>query len=326
VKRSAAHDRHALSRGGAIRPFRVEGPLSESPAVRRSACIRVGVAGWDYADWNGVVYPPGAVRGFDRLAHVSRFVDVIEINSTFYRPVAPRTAVSWARRTSGRPGFTFTAKAHRSWTHEAEGPAQVFRAALEGLRPLREADRLGALLIQFPQSFHDGDAARDRITRLADRLEGWPLAIEVRHVSWEAADAAEWLASRGLGWCLVDQPRVGRSTARALARVTGRLAYLRLHGRNRADWFREDAGRDARYDYLYSAAELRPLARAARQMALRAEEVYVIQNNHFRGQALANALQMKRILQGGAPAAPAELVLACPQLAGEVTAERSRLF
>lgn len=300
--------------------------MSESSPGQRGARIRIGVAGWDYPDWNGVVYPPAAVRGFDRLAHVSRFVDVVEINSTFYRPAAPRAAASWVRRTAERRGFTFTAKAHRSLTHDAEVPGQALRATLEGLRPLREADRLGALLLQFPQSFHDGSAARDRIARLADCLEGWPLVLEVRHASWESGAVADWLATRGVGWCLVDQPRVGRSTAKALARVTGRLAYLRLHGRNRADWFRRDAGRDARYDYLYSAAELRPLARAAREMAGRATELYVIQNNHFRGQALANALQMKRMLQGGAPRAPAELVLAYPWLEREVAVERSRLF
>jgi uncharacterized protein YecE (DUF72 family) len=288
--------------------------------------VRVGVAGWDYADWSGRVYPPGAARGFDRLAWLSRFVDVVEINSTFYRPAAARTAASWARRTADRRGFTFTAKAHRSWTHDAEGPGSDFAATLEGLRPLREADRLGALLLQFPQSFHDRAAARERIDRLADRLEGWPLAVEFRHVSWESGDVAEWLRRRGIGWCVVDQPRVGRSTARALPRLTGRLAYLRLHGRNGADWFRADAGRDARYDYLYSSAELRPLARLARGLAERAEELYVIQNNHFRGQALVNALQMKRLLQGGAPRAPEELVRAYPELRAEVSVERSRLF
>ena len=64
--------------------------------------------------------------------------------------------------------------------------------------------------------------------------------------------------------------------------------------------------------------------RARRRLAY--EELFVIQNNHFRGQALVNALQMKRLLQNGPPLAPEELVLAYPQLEGAVTVRRSRLF
>ena len=110
--------------------------------------IRVGVAGWDYADWNGIVYPAGAGRGFDRLAWVARLVDVVEINSTFYRPAAPRVAESWLRRTESLREFTFTAKAHRSCTHETTvQPEEAIADTLAGLRPLREAGKLEALLL-----------------------------------------------------------------------------------------------------------------------------------------------------------------------------------
>jgi uncharacterized protein YecE (DUF72 family) len=297
-----------------------------SPA-RRAARVRVGVAGWDYADWNGIVYPVGSGRAFDRLAYLSRFVDVVEINSTFYRPAAPRVASSWVRRTAHRNEFRFTAKAHRSWTHESQDPtSDRVSATLEGLRPLRDADRLGALLVQFPQSFHDGRRQRERIDRLAEAAEGWPLVIEVRHVSWQSEDVESWFSSRGIGWCLVDQPRVGRSTLGALPRVTGPTAYMRLHGRNRSDWFRADAGRDQRYDYLYPRVQMRTLAQQARRMACRAEQLFVIQNNHFRGQALVNALQMKRLLGGETPRAPQELVATYPQLEAEVVTEYTRLF
>src|SRR6185436_14212487 len=96
--------------------------------------IGVGVAGWDYPDWNGIVYPKRASRGFDRLAWMARFVDVIEVNATFYRPVAPRVAASWIPRVAARPAFRFTAKAHRSFTHESwDNAASVVGATLEGL-------------------------------------------------------------------------------------------------------------------------------------------------------------------------------------------------
>jgi uncharacterized protein YecE (DUF72 family) len=287
--------------------------------------IRVGVAGWDYPDWNGIVYPSGA-GGLDRLAYLARFVDLVEINSTFYRPANPEVASSWARRTAIRPGFVFTAKAHRSWTHDpAADLCAVVPETLAGLSPLREAGVLGALLVQFPHRFHHGRESVDRLERMLDLTVGWPVVVEVRHDSWLADEVDPWLRRREVGWCVVDQPRVGRAAA-ARPRVTSSRSYLRLHGRNVADWFREGAGRDARYDYLYSPEEVRDLAGLARSLAESAEELFVVQNNHFRGKALVNALQMKRVLEKVAPTAPAELVRSYPDLAGDVAQDQSRLF
>lgn len=289
--------------------------------------IRCGIAGWDYPDWNGVVYPASAGRGFDRLAYVARYVDVIEINTSFYRPVAPRVAESWVRRTADLPGFRFTAKAHRSLTHDAETPAEDWASqTLPGLKPLLDSGRLGALLLQFPQSFHFKRSSTERLERALPYLEGWPLSIEVRHSSWASELAEDWFRDRSVGWCAVDQPRIGESTLDVLPRVTSSLGYLRLHGRNTADWFRADAGRDARYDYLYSTEQLRELAAPLKTMASVAENIFVVQNNHFRGKALANALQMKGMLGEAKPPAPESLVVAYPELEAQVSVERSRLF
>jgi uncharacterized protein YecE (DUF72 family) len=289
--------------------------------------IRIGLAGWDYPDWKGIVYPARSPGGFDRLAYVSGFVDAIEINSSFYRPVPPERAESWVRRTEGRANFRFTAKVHRSWTHEPGSDLdQVVPPTLSGLRPLLDAGRLGGLLIQFPQSFHHGTESVDRLSRLVERAAGWPVAVEVRHRSWESDEAEWWFADSGVGWCLVDQPRAGGATARPLPRVTGKLAYMRLHGRNEGNWFREGAGRDARYDYLYPREELVDLADQARRMAAEAEALYVIQNNHFRGQALVNTLQLGHMLHGDKPLAPDALVDAYPGLIDDVCVKRPRLF
>ncbi len=288
---------------------------------------RIGVAGWDYRDWNGVVYPNRPARGFDRLAHVARYVDTIEVNSTFYRPVAPRIAESWVRRTADRSAFRFTAKSHRSWTHETDADLErTVATTLEGLGPLRDADKLGAVLVQFPQSFHFAPTATDRIERLIRLAESWPLVVELRHTSWESEPARDWFDTCGAGWCAVDQPQVGRSTLGLVNLVCGSVGYLRLHGRNRANWFKPDAGRDARYDYLYGAEEIASLAGTVGAMAESAESLFVIQNNHFRGQALVNALQMRHLVDGTRPAAPEDLVATYPELSGQVTVERTRLF
>ena len=292
-----------------------------------AGAIRVGVAGWDYPDWKGIVYPSFANRQFDRLSWITRFVDLIEVNTSFYHPLAPRVAASWVRRTEDRPGIRFSAKSHRSWSHEGEcDAAEVVPPTLRGLQPLLDAGRLGALLIQFPQSFHFTPASLERIERLAERLRDWPVVVEVRHVSWEADEVEAWFRDRAIGWCAVDQPRVGSSTARPLPRVTSPVGYMRLHGRNTRDWFRPEAGRDARYDYLYTTDELQDVADAARRMSGSARELLVVQNNHFRGQALVNALQLKQLIEQRAPLAPEELVATYPELAGTVCVERHRLF
>lgn len=293
--------------------------------------IRVGVAGWDYPDWVGPVYPERASRSFDRLAYLSRFVSVLEINSTFYRPADPRTAESWLRRTDDRKDFTFTAKAHRSWTHDKEADLDVVvPETLLGLAPLRDAGRLGALLVQFPQAFRRKPENLRKLETLREHLTGWPVVIEVRDVSWDDDEAAAWCKERGLGWCVVDQPAMRRDGTRATVparpRVTSEVAYLRLHGRNARDWFRKDAGRDARYDYLYRPDQMAKMAEVAREMAPVAKELFAVQNNHFRGKALANALMLRHLLGDEQPAAPEGLTRAYPELAGFVSVEQPGLF
>jgi uncharacterized protein YecE (DUF72 family) len=293
--------------------------------------IRVGVAGWDYPDWVGPVYPERAPRGFDRLAYLSRFVDVLEINSTFYRPADPRTAESWLRRTEARQPFTFTAKAHRSWTHGKEPDlAAGVPETLLGLAPLRDAQKLGALLVQFPQSFRKTPQALDKLSALQERLEGWPTVVEVRDISWDDEEAAAWFREHGLGWCVVDQPGMRRDGERATVparpRVTSDVGYLRLHGRNARDWFRKDAGRDARYDYLYRPDQMAKMADALREMEPQAKELFAVQNNHFRGKALANALMLRHLLGEEQPQAPEGLVRAYPELEGLVSVEQPGLF
>jgi uncharacterized protein YecE (DUF72 family) len=87
-----------------------------------------------------------------------------------------------------------------------------------------------------------------------------------------------------------------------------------MHGRNVGDWFREDAGRDARYNYLYSREEIEPWLSAIRRIAGGAPETYVILNNHFRGQALVNAIQIRRLLTGAPGKAPPDLLRHYPEL------------
>jgi uncharacterized protein YecE (DUF72 family) len=286
--------------------------------------IRVGPAGWSYDDWNGRVYPEPAGRGFDPLGYVATYFDTVEINSSFYRPPDKRATHNWVRRTSHNPHFKFTAKLYQKFTHErgqATGDDEkVYRA---GLEPLVEAGKLGALLVQFPWSFKNTEEARAYLNQLLDRFQDYPLVVEVRHGSWNTEDVYAGLAGRGVGFCNIDQPIFEKSITPS-SRVTSTVGYVRLHGRNYDNWFSETADAAARYDYLYSREELQPWIGNIRAVADRAKEVYVITNNHFHGQGVANALEIKSEITGEKVAVPEPVLRTYPRL--EAIAAPSSVF
>jgi len=257
------------------------------------ARILFGTAGWSYADWRGRVYPQGAGRDFDPLAYLARFLDLVEVNSTFYRLPDPERGRNWLERTRAHPGFLFLLKAPGAWTHGGDDPSgsdlERFRR-LAGI--LADAGRLGGLRLQFPWSFRDRPANRERIAALAGKLRDFPVAVEVRHGAFARPDWYAFLRAAGCLPVNIDQPLVGRSLPLA-AETAGDRAYFRFHGRNRASWFDEGAGRDQRYDHLYGAEELVELGDQIAAAARRAEIVFVVTNNHFRGQAAVNALQLR---------------------------------
>ena len=278
--------------------------------------IRLGPAGWDYDDWAGIVYPRPAPRGFDPLAWLASYFDTVEVNSTFYRPLPAAPVRSWLERVAPFPRFRFTAKLWRRLTHEREayGAAEVARARA-ALDALHDAGRLGAVLLQFPWSFRRDAAAEEWLRDLLGALAGLPCVVEVRHESWNVPEAYAALAARGVGFVNVDQPLFARSIQPS-AIATARVGYVRVHGRNYRDWFRKGAGRDARYDYLYSADELAPWSRRVRELAEapRVEDVYVVTNNHFRGKAVANAAMLAAMVKERRVAAPPPLVAAYAEL------------
>jgi uncharacterized protein YecE (DUF72 family) len=286
-----------------------EKPPSDS-AVRR---IRVGTSGWSYADWEGVFYPDEKPRGFDELAYLARFFDAVEVNSSFYRPPTARMGASWLRRTP--PGFEFTYKLYQRFTHErppAWTPADVAEYK-EGVEPVREAGRLGAVLVQFPWSFRADDEAFRHLEAVRRDFGDLPLVVEVRHVSWTGERAIRFLKDAGLGFCDIDQP-LSRGGVPPMTLVTSPVGYVRLHGRNREAWFKRDAGRDERYNYLYREEELEEWIQRIHEIARASQKTYVFTNNHYRGQAPANALQILSKLRGGPVPVPAPLLKEFPFL------------
>ncbi len=290
--------------------------------------VRVGVAGWSYPDWEGIVYPAPHPSRFDPLGYLARYFDVIELNNTFYRPPARSAALSWARRVREFPDFRFTAKLYKAFTHERQPTAEDEKAAKEGLAPLIDEGKLGALLLQFPWSFKNEPESRLYLQGLIERFREFPLVVEVRNASWNQPEFYSYLASEAVGFCNIDQPRIGRSLGPS-EKATGPVGYVRLHGRNYQDWFREGAGRDARYDYLYSEEELDPWLEKISTVAESSAETFVVTNNHYRGQAVVNALQIKAKIRRQPVDAPASLVATYPVLeraARAVGEAQPRLF
>ena len=275
--------------------------------------LYIGPAGWDYADWRGVVYPPG-LKGTDRLTFLAGLFGAVEINVTFYRPIAPDYARRWLAAVADFPDFRFTAKVWQVFTHERRLPEAELAQFQEGLAPLLHGGKLGVLLAQFPYSFHNTEENRGYLVRLKSALQKFPLAVEVRHRSWQQRAVRDFLQAANLDFCNIDQPMVSYPMG-ATRWVTGSRGYLRCHGRHKEAWFEFGDDRQTRYDYLYSPAELEDLEARTRELMAKARETYVIFNNHPAGQAVANALELEhRLTPGRALKVPEQLLAAFPRL------------
>jgi uncharacterized protein YecE (DUF72 family) len=288
---------------------------SQSQLTLAGKPLHIGPAGWSYDDSKGIVYPDAGGK-FDVLGYVSQFYNTLEVNVSFYRFVTKRMSDSWVRRVADPEHFLFTYKLNQRFTHsraERYSPQEV-REFKDGLAPAVEAGMLGALLAQFPWSFRYDDEAVGYLKRIKYDFGEYPVAVEVRHRTWEQPDAAAELRDLGLNLCMVDQPPMA-SNMRPLDVTTGPIAYVRLHGRNAAKWFADDIEPWERYDYFYPPEQLAEVARHVRKVAESADRIFVIANNHYKGQGAANALQLRHMLTEELVDVPPTMAKQYPDLA-----------
>jgi uncharacterized protein YecE (DUF72 family) len=243
------------------------------------------------------------------------------VNSTFYGQPRPEVCRRWAQRTP--PGFEFSLKLYQKFTHptmfksrfvgklpeetspgadaladELARPNQVdldeFRA---GIEPLAAAGKLGALLAQFPPSFKESPTSRDYLAGLLRALSGYPVAVELRHRTWSdrTGDTLSLLNSFGAAWVQIDEPKFHFSIRQNYLPNITSFYYMRLHGRNVAQWWRHENAED-RYDYLYSAEELKAFTDTADAARRIVKKLYLYTNNHFSAKSIANAAMLKRQL------------------------------
>jgi len=276
-----------------------------------SSLIYIGIAGWSYPDWKGIVYTSS---GMDQLEYVSRFVDCLEINSTFYRPPIEQNSKSWLRRTAAKPDFFFAAKLHRDFTHEGKIDPATVKQFHTGFEPLLQEGKLRHLLIQFRYDFSDSAENRRHLSKIVESFrDTFNLAVEVRHKSWEAPDALNFLQDLGITVCNLDYPTTWNSFNLQQCTI-GEHGYFRMHGRNKEKWFSK-AGRDETYDYYYNDDELSQIKKRVEGLGDAFKTLTVIANNHYRGAELANALELKALITGQKQPVPEGLLRAYPKLA-----------
>jgi uncharacterized protein YecE (DUF72 family) len=277
--------------------------------------IRIGPAGWSYSDWSGYVYPSPRPKGFHEATYLAEFFDTIEINTSFYQPLNPEHAKQWIERVSANPRFLFTAKLWQKFTHDPSATPEDERAARSGFDVLRDAGKLGAVLLQFPFSFHRSTETTAYLDEVLRRFADYPLAVEVRHASWNDPEVFALLRERNAAFCNLDQPVIGRSLEPS-EETTSPTGYVRLHGRRYDTWFSDDPDvpQHERYNYLYSGEELAPWTGRIRTVAEHTRSTFVITNNHYLGKAVVNALELISMLKGAKVKVPEQLRQHYPSL------------
>src|SRR5713101_7988304 len=285
-----------------------------------TSILRVGPAGWSYPDWAGYVYPSRRAKGFHEATYLAEFFDTIEINTSFYQPLRPEHAAQWIDRVAANPRFVFTAKLWQRFTHDVRSTTSGSAAADEravraGFDVLRAAHKLGAVLLQFPFSFHRTVETTAYLSAILKRFADYPLAVEVRHATWNDPEVFALLREHHAAFCNIDQPVIGRSLEPS-EEATSPIGYVRLHGRRYDTWFSDDpeAPQHERYNYLYSAAELAPWAGRIKSVAEQTRNTFVITNNHYLAKAVVNALELISMLKSSKVQVPDPLRLRYPEL------------
>jgi uncharacterized protein YecE (DUF72 family) len=297
--------------------------------------IRVGTCSWTEKTLlaSGEFYPAEARTAEARLRYYGSQFNTVEVDSTYYAVPDPHTAWLWSMRTPD--DFTFHIKVYGALTgHPIDprtlpqdmrelggigsqsGKARVYvnewnalrligKLFIDALSPLRNANKIGLLLFQFPPWFDYRVSHMDHIIFCRDLADGLPVAVEFRHGSWllshRAPEVFAFLQKNDITYVAADEPQYGTvATIPFVPRVTSDTAYFRFHGRNRENWLKKGVETSLRYAYSYSDAELlRDLMPSLKEAEGEARTTYAMFNNCHRGNATTNALRLKELLKDG---------------------------
>lgn len=264
--------------------------------------IKIGTSGFSFRDWKGKVYP-AKLKDMEMLpyyANIFKF-NTVEVNSTYYTIPSPKSMeiMSW----KVPKDFEFIVKGYKGMTHDPfdsrletlpseDEVKRNFKAFSGAISPLKESNKLGAILLQFPVFFYRNPRNKDYILFCKDQLKDIPVVIEFRNRAWATEETFQFLRENELAYCAVDEPKLPRLMP-FINEVTSPIGYLRLHGRN-TNWF--NAPVSERYDYLYSDEELKEFVPEVQKMSSKASNIYIFFNNCHAGSALKNALTFRDML------------------------------
>jgi uncharacterized protein YecE (DUF72 family) len=273
--------------------------------------IRVGCGSWADDEYAGLLYPRGLASA-QRLREYAKWFDHVEVNSSYYATPKRATVLNWIKQTP--PGFLFDIKLHRHLLSSISKPRpddaakkDLLAYLLGEVQPLIKARKLGAFLLLLPPHFRPGKNRLEELDVLVKRIKPHRLAVEFRNHAWvkgkQRAATLAYFRGNGITWVSVDMPRLKDSTLMPpLEEVTQpKLAYLRLHGRNKA-WL-EAGSAEERHTYLYRDRELKEIVAQVKRMAKKADEVRVVANNHAQDFAPRTALALRRLLGQPVPKA-----------------------
>ena len=238
--------------------------------------IRIGTSGWSYAHWEGVLYPPGLPAG-DRLARYVSVFDTVELNASFYRWPPAGSYRSWRDRTPER--FAMSVKAPRGLTHAKRlyAPEAWVERIKEGWHAL--GDKRAILLVQLPPTMQRDDT---RLSYFLDQVPDWiRISVELRHPSWYDDDVFGLLERHRAAYCVMSGAGLP-----CVLRATTDVVYVRLHG----------PSHDHLYGGSYSEDDLRWWGDRIREWQDAGRDVFAYFNNDGDGNAVRNALSLKRIL------------------------------
>ena len=297
--------------------------------------IRVGTCSWADESLSKYFYPPQVKGAEERLRYYAERFDVVEANSTYYRLPDREMVQKWADRTP--EGFIMHVKAFGVMTRHPvkvdqlptdlrehapldergrvdrpprELRAEIFRRFRDALEPLREAGKLGGILMQFPPYVVPRPAAWDYLAWAQKQLGGDEMLVEFRHAAWlddeHREETLSFLESHDMSFVIVDAPKTGgRNVLPTVVTTTSPTAYVRFHGRNAETWNKRVRSAAERFDYLYSEDELREWVEPLQELASKPETVYAMFNNNGRSTAGSetiapapvNAQMLKGLLQ-----------------------------
>lgn len=267
--------------------------------------IFIGTAGWSYKDWVPSFYPKAQTKEFDWLQFYAQYFNVVEVNSSYYTYLNPNIVKAWLNKVDGYDDFLFTIKLHQDFTHKRNYTKEQIQSVRYNLDVLKKAERLGGLLIQFPYSFAFNQPNIDYVKKLQEIFDDVDNFVEVRHPSWNNNEALEFFKTNNLSLCTIDQPQIGQSIPFKPI-VTNDKVYIRFHGRNEKAW-KESLNnfgkpqsykqQNERYSYLYSPGELVGISQQTKEIFDKVKKIFVIMNNHPKGDAVANAFELLHYLK-----------------------------